>query len=1016
MSNKVKMSNRKFRCITLPIAAFLLIIAIVLIIAANIFAPYMDYRFGRGQSHIVGGGTDLSAEYYTAKYDTPEEAKEASYAVAEKVTDEGMILLKNDGVLPLEAKAEVAPFGYRFISPTYGQGGDWGSAKPVVDPVMPEQVLNEHFTVNTQTVDAMKRASAPQGLAEAPGTLSATASGGLGGNSLLYEYDPNIYGTATSGLQDATAIVFLGRSGGEDLDFKYDGYTDGTPHYLALTQNERETIRLAKQSCKNVVVVIMSSSVMELAPLMTGDLEVDAIVWAGHTSERGLNSLGSILVGDVNPSGRTVDIFPTDFTKDPTYQNIGEFYYSNSTLPNNTPTPFIEYEEGIYLGYRYYETADSEDEGFVYGTLDGQGAIETAGAVTYPFGYGLSYTQFSQAMTAVADSETLQVEVEVTNIGEVAGKEVVQLYVTAPYTQYDADNHIEKSAVALLDYAKTDLLAPEGSETVTIDIDVEDLACYDSSHRNSDGTQGCYMLEAGDYIISLRKNSHDVIDSFTYTVEETIYYDNINPRSSEKEMQAKLDDAGNPLDEPANGESFVAATNLFQDMTDYMLTEATVLSRSDWSGTFPSMPDGRQKAVSAEVDATFGIENFDVENDPDLGNVPGSKVYSDTAPVSGADNGLTVSMMRGKDYYDPDWDLLLDQIDWGKKTAITDALFAANYLTGTIDSIGLPATAHADGANGIKDPQDLTLTASYGYAPIMAATWNVELLAEVGEAIAQEALINGYFGWYAPAFNLHRSPFCGRIFEYYSEDPIVSGKTATAIVAAAGQNGFQCYLKHFVLNDMETNRANFVHTWVTEQAFREMYLKPFEMVIRDARMTVKYYNEDGEMVERVMRAANALMASQNDVGSAIAYGNYNLITGLVRTEWGFTGTITTDMHYPDPSYYKGVQDLALRAGCDTYLTSINQLVDKRSNTSMTLLREAIHHVAYAVANSNVMQGVAPGNNLVYDTSPWVYWGSAIIAAFALAGVALIVWNVQRTVEEKKHPERYKNSKRDKNNG
>ena len=1005
MSAKTKMSNRKFRLITLPIAAFLLVIAIVLIIAANIFSPYMDYRFGRGQA-TVEGESEQTAEYYELLYDTPEEAREASYAVAERVTDEGMILLKNDGVLPLAEDSSVAPFGYRYIEPTYGQGGDWGSAKPVVDPVTPEQTLGAYFNIEPATVNAMKNAAAPQGLTEAPGTLSAQGSGGLGGNSLLYEYAASIYDGATGGLQDATAVVFIGRSGGEDLDFKYDGYSDGTLHYLALMQNEKDTIRVAKQACKDVVVVVLSSAAMELSPIMAGELEVDAIVWAGHTSERGLTSLGKILAGEVNPSGRTVDIFPTDFTKDPSYQNIGEMYYSNAQNADGSPAPFTEYEEGIYLGYRYYETADVEDESFVYGTLDGEGSIAEAGAVAYPFGYGLSYTQFSQSMTHEQEGSSVRVDVTVANEGDVAGKEVVQLYVTAPYTQYDMDNHIEKSAVALLDYAKTEEIAGGASGSVGIEFDLEDLACYDASRDNGDGTRGCYMLEEGDYVISLRKNSHEVIDSFTITVEETVWYDNGNPRSSEKEMQAKLTDTGEPLDEPANGESFVAATNRFEDMTDYMLTEATVLSRKDWTGTFPSLPEGREKAVSAEVAATFGIENFDVENHPELGNVSTSKVYSAEAPVSGADNGLTVSMMRGKDYYDPDWDKLLDQIDWGKKTAITDALFAANYLTGEIDSIGLPATAHADGANGIKDPGDYELTASFGYAPLWASTWNVELLAEVGAAIAQEALINGYFGWYAPAFNLHRSPFCGRIFEYYSEDPVVSGKTATAVVTAASNGGFQCYIKHFVLNDMETNRANFVHTWVTEQAFRELYLKPFEMVIRDSRMTVKYYDENGEMAEKVMRAANAMMAAQNDVGSAVAFGNYDLITGVVRTEWGFVGTITTDMFYPNPAYYSGIQDLALRAGCDTYLTTINQLVDKKSNTSMALMREAIHHLAYAVANSNILQGVAPGSTLSYGISPWVWWGSAIIVVVAAAGVALIVWNVVRTVDERKNPARY----------
>lgn len=999
---KQKLSNHTLRKILIPVTALLLVLGIGLGIAASIAAPVLDHFLGTGA--VISGGAENDGNYYDVKYASAEEAREAAYKVSEKIADEGMILLKNNGVLPLAKNSTVTPFGYRYLEPCYGQVGS-GSGKPVIDPVTPEAALSAYYTLNNSVADAMRTAQIVDTI-EAEGTAAAAKTGGLGGNSVLHEYAPTVYENAANGLSDTTAIVFIGREGHEDMDYKYDGYADGTPHYLALTENEKAMLRAAKASSKQVVVVVMSSAVMELGPIMGGELEADAILWAGHPGERGLNALGRLLSGEVNPSGRTVDVIPADFTKDPSYQNFGEMYYDNAFLATGANRSFIEYEEGIYYGYRFYETAVVEDPAFVYGTLDGKGAIAEAGAVLYPFGYGLSYTTFAQQIVSQEEKDgKLIISVSVTNTGDVPGKDVVELYLTAPYTEYDRENGVEKSAVALLDFGKTALLDAGASETLTFTLDPEDFASYDASHDNGDGTFGAYLLEQGEYVISARADSHTVLDSFSYTVPDNIWYTNANPRSAEKEMQAVLNTDGTATDQPKNGDTFVAATNLFPEMTAYMREETTILTRADWNNTLPTTPENRTKSVSAEYVDQFGREQFDPETDPELGNRKGSKVYAEAAPFSAAENGLSLSELRGKDFNDPMWDSLLDEIDWTKKSKLVDALFAANYSTGAIDSIGLPATRHADGANGLKLETAMDATATYVWAPMMAATWNTDLLYELGEAIGQEALQNDIFGWYSPAFNLHRSPFCGRIFEYYSEDPILSGKIATAVVSGAADNGLQSYIKHFAMNDVETNRANYLHTWATEQTAREIYLKPFEMVIRNARMTVNYVDENGETVSKVMRGANAMMTAQNCFGTNICFGHYNLITGLVRIEWGFDGLITTDMYYAKGT--NNIQDLTLRAGGDTYLITMSALSDKKSATSLNLLRSAVHHVAYSVVNSNVMQGIPMGGSKEYATSPWVYGLIAIEAVLGVLVIGGVAWMILRQKNETKHPEQYR---------
>ncbi len=1065
---KQKMSNRKFMAIVIPIMVFLLILVIAVTVACNMFAPVLNNHLGRGEMHreIPEGTEDWDTDYYDRRFETTEEAKEYTLSVNEEVVNEGMVLLKNNGVLPLSKSAAVTPFGRGYAHPIYNGNAAGGSIK-YTDPegeatVSPAEALGAKFTnIVTAAADLQPESTGyklgmwrpsetgswyqpveytnyPDAPAAAEGTTAHDVAQ-MGGDNYILELDASVYDslsdTDLGKMKDSTALVFVTRSGNENADKKSDGYTDGTEHFLQFSKNERDMIAFAKESCKKVVLVVVASNPIELDVVMDGELEADAIIWAGHPGDNGFKSLASILCGDVNPSGRLVDLFATDFLDTPSFKNWGDFYYTNATMWEFSETPphaagtknedgkdlyyrpYVEYEEGMYNGYRYYETAhDIKAAGFVYGELDENGGVVTPGEVAYPFGYGLSYTDFTSEITAFDKrGDDITVEVTVINDGEKAGKEVVQLYYTAPYTDLDRTMLIEKPTVNLLAFAKTKLIEPHDSATVTITFSVEEMSSYCYTRDNGDGTTGCYMLEEGDYIVSLRANSHDVTDSETWHNPETIWYDNSNPRTLEKDMQSAMADDGTLLDFPARqaedpDAEFIAATNLFPYMSDYMRDETDMLSCKAWDADFTSEEPARSKEISQKYIDMFGIEQaFDSATNPEMGNVEGSKVYTDVMPKSGAEKTLTVLDMRGKDYYDESWEILLDQIDWdADKDDIIYNFTRSNYFYEGVDSIGLPPSSHCEGANGVRMQNQDDLTTSWCMAPEMASTWNVALMEKMGEAMGQEALTLDLHGRMSPAMNLHRSPFQGRVFEYFSEDPILTGKIAAAIVTGTSGAGMYDFIKHFGLNDQETNRSKTLHTWATEQVVRELYNKPFEICIRDARKTIRYTADaDGTVGTKVMRGCSAIMIAQNAFGPVTAFCNYDLVTRLLREEWGFTGLVNGDM-YNWPSS-KGIHELFMRAGCDTWLAwnTDGTLADYDSATARTVMREALHHIAYTVANSSVLQNSPPGTIIYYDMSPWMIGLIALNVVIYCLIAGGIVWLVFRLIDAKKHPEKYK---------
>lgn len=984
-------------------------------VASNMFGSVLDSKLGRGGISVkkVEGTENWDTQYYKPTYSSLEEAKQASDKVSEQVTDEGIVLLKNNGVLPLAADSEVTPFGYGYLNAAYSGSGAAASTDTTMVTV--SDALSSKLTVNNAAVDLMN-ANDPFYPDAAEGTdpldfdtNSLQAVNDKGESAKIYEYDPSIY-VPLSGVEGTCGIVVIKRVGGEGFDKRYEAYDDGTPHYLALTKNELGTIAAAKKACGKVIVVLNTANPMELSPIMTGDTEVDAILWVGTAGSRGFASLAKILIGEVNPSGRLTDIYAADFTKDPTYKNFGRYTYTNSmvetsnlsigadgsiNMSNQTyDRRFVEYQEGVYEGYRYYETACVADPSFTYGELDGMGAIKTPGAVCYPFGYGLSFTTFDQQISSFSSADNkVDASITVTNSGMASGKTVVQLYASAPYTQVDAEEGVEKPACILVAFAKTEELQPGESTTVDISFPFQDMASYDAAHENSDGTTGCYVLEAGDYQVSLQANSHDVIDSRTVTVNKDVAYDSANPRPSEVDAQSQHDENGVSVGSTFDGKPVVAATNQLQGLTDYMNTGGvTNLSRSDWTGTQPTGYDSRtasKEAPEVALEQFDWYDNFDPETDSKLGNVEGSEVYVAEMPTSNAQNGLSLIDLRGVEYNDDRWEQLLDQVDWdGDKDNIETLLFKAAYQTKDVASVSKPATTDADGAMGWSTEG----SSNWASANIQAATWNVDLMHQMGSCIGEEALQQGLTGWYAPAINIHRSPFAGRVYEYFSEDPLLSGKMAAGAISGAADKGVISYLKHFAFNDQETDRANFIATWATEQTAREIYLRAFEVAIESAVTSVAYIADDqGSIATRTMGAVAGMMSAQCCIGGIQGFCHPGLQTKILRNEWGFPGAVVTDLFFGMKQHDF---DLVLRSGGNMYMTMMGDgAMDYDSPTARSVMRRALHGILYATANSNAMNGIAPGSKVTYEMSPWrkgLLAGSVVACAGAAAIVAKMV--------------------------
>lgn len=747
------------------------------------------------------------------------------------------------------------------------------------------------------------------------------------------------------------AVVVIARSGGEGADlptsldpevedtFNAEGgmfgasglrYSenkddlDASKHFLELTNRERAMLERVTSEYEDVVVVVNAANTMELGFVEEYD-SISSVLWCPGTGQSGFNSLGSILAGEINPSAKTSDTFVRDLTATPTYNNFGNFKYDNMDefVTSEGGVSFVNYTDGIYVGYRFWETAAEE------------GLINYDEAVQYPFGYGLSYTTFEQEMGDLNVSDgNISVDVTITNTGDVAGKDVAEIYYNPPYT----NGGIEKASVNLIGFAKTGILEPGQSETVTIEFTAEEMASYDDINAKA------YVLEAGDYEISLRTDSHTVVDTKTYHIDETVTYGADNARSTDE----------------------VAATNLYDDARG----DVTYLSRANGFANYAEATAAPTNFTMADdVKATFyNNSNYD------------PTAYNDDAdemPTTGAKNGLTLADLRGVDYDDPQWDELLDQLT----IEDMDGMIAlGGYQTLAAGSVGKVQTVDCDGPASINNNFSGQGSIGFPAGVMISNTWNVELAEAFGESIGTMADEMGVSGWYAPAMNMHRSAFAGRNFEYYSEDPLLSGDIACAAVIGAENQGVYAYLKHFALNDQETNRTAQLCTWFNEQSAREIYFKPFEICVKEG-------------------GAKAVMTAFNHYGTTPAQASSAMLNDMLRGEWGFRGFALTD-YYGVYGYQDA--DRMVRNGNDcmlvAYDTETNHMTDKESATAVQAMRQACKNIMYTVVNSRAYDP----ENLNTGLMGWQIAAiviDVVLAAGILALEAAAVVRYRRRVKE-----------------
>lgn len=807
-----------------------------------------------------------------------EDATTASKDMTTLLEEEGIVLLENkESALPLNVKDnnKVNVFGIGSQKLVYGGAGS-GASDESENVTLQQGLEAAGFEVNKDLVDFYTE--------HLPSKSKTNIFNLKGGDYNIYEpaaseYSDSLISQAKS--YSDTAVVVLSRSGGEggDLPMDMSEYKNGDAgrNYLELQSIEEDMLQIVEENFDRVVVVINSSNAMELSFLE--DEAIDAAIWIGGPGATGCTAVGEVLAGTVNPSGKLVDTYAYDLTSAPAYYNAGDFTYTDGG--ENTSYKYVDYQEGIYVGYRYYETRFVNNQ---TGECDESAYAE---AVQYPFGYGLSYTEFTQELVSHHEKDgKITAEVKVTNNGTVAGKDVVQLYETAPYTE----GGIEKAHVVLQAFGKTGMLEPGSSETVTLEFSVEDMASYD--YQQLVAAKGGYVLEAGDYQIKLMKNSHEVIDSFTYTVKATVVYEGDKSRSTDA----------------------VVAENLF----DNAAGDITYVSRNDWEGTLPTeRVETREatKAILEEMNAD-NINKLYCSDDPEADSI-----------TTGAKNGLTLEDMVGVAYDDKKWEDLLDEMsidEMGKLIGF------GGFSTIAIDSIDKAATIDIDGPAGLNALTSDISGVQFPSEVVIASTFNTELASEMGSVYAQEANAHGVNGLYASAVNIHRTPFSGRNFEYYSEDPVLSGKIGASVAKGITGCGIITYVKHFALNDQETNRSG-IAVWSNEQGIREIYLKAFEIVVKEGNAT-------------------GIMSSYNRIGTVWAGGNTSLITGVLRNEWNFHGVVITD--YDNGGYMNS--DQVVRAGGDLMLSTLGHVpaaVTTDSDYGKQQMRSACKNILYSTVNS-----------------------------------------------------------------
>lgn len=891
-------------------AAIAMVLAVVVCVNMICFGP-MATLIGLA----TGNGT-LSDE-------TNEEAAE----VAEEIMEDGIVLLKNESLLPLNETKKLNIFGWESINPAYGGAGS-GGINDLYDIVSLNQgIENTGFSINQELVDFYNNYGADNP------EMSIQKQSWTLPEPPVDTYSDELIKSAKE--YSDVAVVVLSRKAGEGhndipMDVRkaaydnnsdeYDDFPEGE-HYLQLSQTERDMVDMVCSNFDNVIVVYNGANQFELG-FADEYPQIKSVVWCPGTGNVGFNALGKVFSGEVNPSGKTPDTFIYDMTTAPWWNNAEKTEYTNladmavegmnaGTAQVYAPA-FTNYVEGIYVGYKYYETAAQE------------GAIDYDKTVQYPFGYGLSYTEFEQKMGELEEKDgQISVDVEVTNTGDVAGKDVVEVYYKPPYT----NGGIEKSSANLIEFAKTDLLQPGESQTVTVTFSIEDMASYDENNAKA------YVLEKGDYAISINSDSHTVLDQKTYTADKDVVYKGENKRASDD----------------------TAATNVFEDAKG----DVTYLSRADH---FANYEEATAAPASAELGEPYVSEyhlnsNFDKTtylNDEDV------------MPTTGADNGLTLADMRDADYDDPRWEKLLDQLTVDE---MANMIAMAGYQTAAMDSVGKVATLDFDGPAAINN--NFTGVGSIGFPieVVVASTWNKELAQAWGECMGKISQEMGAEGWYAPGMNTHRTAFGARNYEYFSEDGVLAGNMGAKAVEGARKYGVYSYIKHFALYE---GNAKMVSVWSNEQAIREIYLKPFEISVKQG-------------------GANAVMVSWSFLGDKWTGESSNLMNTVLRDEWGFRGMALTDFFRNNGHGFMNA-DAALANGVDVMLSTFNGEENNVANpehpTSVLQMRNACKNVMYTVVSSWAYDGEHEETGMENWKKAGI--GIDIVIALFMAGMEVLV--------------------------
>lgn len=988
-----KKAKRKIISLSSIIAIVLAALTVITSVMYH-YKEYMNQFLGAGRIKTEATTEELDGKYINFEMTSDTESRDNAAALTQETAEEGIVLLRNDekadGIhgkaLPLTNNADEAAskkitiLGYKSWHNNMSGGEDPATTENAVSIGVG---LANYFDTNKAVTDLYGEAT--DDFADPEAALASA-------KDTFAEYD--------------TAVVTIARNSGEGNDQERDlGKSEYNRTGLSLKNAELALIDYACKNFSEVIVVINAANTMELGFLDPNDenykeagmytdpysgntydfSKITGAYWAGSCGSQGGTALARILSGDVNPSGHLSDIYARYLREDPTYYNFGNFEYTNANsleTYNDASAFFVEYEEGIYIGYRYYETAAYEA---MKGNYEG---YDYDRSVVYPFGYGLSYTDFSMEYDGepTYDEETgdYTFKVKVTNTGDVAGKGVAQVYVSAPWEK----GQVEKSHVTLVGFAKTQILEPGASETVTVTANRDYFTSYDYQ------TEKAYILDAGDYTFYLSDNSHswteidknDTSKAWTQTMDSKLVF------NDEGEGKRVTDE--------------VVATNVLDDSTNYKFVDYTEgsagdgyihnFTRADFAGSFPTAPEGADYELTDER-AVKEVEIYDVwaEDQNEITEMP----ETNTDQTS-----YTLADMRGVDFDDQRWEDYINQF--------TVESMAYMFMNGGWNEMedsenGVPKSYDADSPYGFYAHQlklsEYKVNKWYCGAPMLAATFNVDLARRVGEAFGEEAnqfkqedgqSITGLYGF---GCNTHRSAFGGRNYEYYSEDGVLAGKMAAAEASGASGKGLITFMKHYALNEQELNRQNNGYlSWCNEQAFREIYNKPFELYIKEAKMTVNYYEADDDgnmqMVSKEMPAATGLMTAYNRIGPTYA-GASVVINSILRNECGFKGTIISDAG-GEPNTYM-TTDYSLRRGQNLTLTNngTNGLYDTESPTAVHWLKQSTHYLLYNKANSNAVMGMAPGTTVSYTMAPWqiiliVVW--VIAGALSVAGIVYCI--------------------------